>query len=232
MAVLKQVMLALVLLLRAWPCGAALLAYYSFNDGTATESIDSSLDGTVTGAGTTTGPSGSGALSLDGVDDYVEFPTALTANIGSSSARTICLFAKIDSFTYGGTGDVGALFEYGSSTTLGNYALRPMGTTGTIRVHTSVLVLRDHSWHSRHTELAGNAWHIVIVGPNVDKRHGRGAVRVGRRRLAPLLPDLRRNGLDPILRRIGRSHGDRCSEHGLGSRFPLGQMAHWLLLGL
>ena len=52
---------------------ATLVAYYSFDDGTAAEDSDSSLDGTITGATATTGLFGSGALSFDGVDDYVEF---------------------------------------------------------------------------------------------------------------------------------------------------------------
>ena len=52
--VLKKVTPTLVLLLRAWTCGASLLAHYSFNDGSATESTDSSLDGTISGATATT----------------------------------------------------------------------------------------------------------------------------------------------------------------------------------
>ena len=43
---------------------STLVAYYSFDDGTAAEASDSSLDGTIEGATATTGRDGSGALSL------------------------------------------------------------------------------------------------------------------------------------------------------------------------
>ena len=152
---------------------ATLVAYYSFDDGTAAEDSDSSLDGTINGAttwidggatddgwiqsgtcasawNTTDGgtcgdtqygcpstacdgddmpwcmdeddsnsiwfyctPEGdrqSGWLYFDGTDDYVEFPSAVTADILGSAARTICLWAVIDSFS----GD-GGLFDYGTS---------------------------------------------------------------------------------------------------------------------
>ncbi|KAH8044982.1 glutathione transferase [Aureococcus anophagefferens] len=89
--------------------GDTLIAYYSFDDGTAAEDSDSSLDGTISGATATTGRDGSGALSFDGVDDYVEFPDAVTADIAGDSARTVCLWAAIDAFNGGG------LFMYGGS---------------------------------------------------------------------------------------------------------------------
>ena len=77
-----------------WSCWAhvshsTLVAHYSFDDGTATEDSDSSLDGTITGATPTTGLFGSGALSFDGSDDYVEFPAAVTANILVAYAATM-----------------------------------------------------------------------------------------------------------------------------------------------
>jgi len=76
-----------------WSCWthvshSTLVAHYSFDDETATEDSDSSLDGT-------TGQYGiGGALAFDGSDDYVEFPSAVTADIlggdgvdGGGSAR-------------------------------------------------------------------------------------------------------------------------------------------------
>ena len=76
----------------------SLIAHYSFDDGTAAEDSDSSLDGTISGATATTGRDGSGALSFDGEDDYVEFPAEVTADILGSAARTLCLWALIDNF--------------------------------------------------------------------------------------------------------------------------------------
>ncbi|KAK7254254.1 hypothetical protein SO694_00009153 [Aureococcus anophagefferens] len=84
---------------------STLVARYSFDDGTAAEDGDSSLDGTINGATATTGRDGSGALSFDGTDDYVEFPSAVTADIRGSNSRTICLWAVIDEW------DEGALFS-------------------------------------------------------------------------------------------------------------------------
>ena len=65
--------------------GDTLIAHYSFDDGTAAEDSDGSLDGTITGATATTGQYGiGGALSFDGSDDYVEFPEAcFGATIGA-----------------------------------------------------------------------------------------------------------------------------------------------------
>merc|ERR1711965_829534 len=39
------------------------------------------------------GRDGSGALSLDGVDDYVEFPEGVYEDIGGAGPRTICAWA-------------------------------------------------------------------------------------------------------------------------------------------
>ena len=80
---------------------STLVAHYSFDDGTAAEDSDSSLDGTISGAVATTGPDGSGALAFDGTDDTVEFPSAVTADILGSNPRTVCLWAVVDSFDHG-----------------------------------------------------------------------------------------------------------------------------------
>ena len=65
------------------------------------------LDGTASGCAATTGLDGSGALYFDGEDDFVEFPAAATADILGSNPRTVCFWAKVDSFD-----DGGALFSY------------------------------------------------------------------------------------------------------------------------
>ena len=91
---------------------ATLVAYYSFDDGTAAEDSDSSLDGTINGAtwqDNSVGGTQLGWLYFDGTDDYVEFPSAVTADILGDSARTVCLKAAIFAF------DGGTLFSYDSN---------------------------------------------------------------------------------------------------------------------
>ena len=105
---------------------STLVARYSFDDGTAAEDGDSSLDGTINGATATTGRDGSGALSFDGTDDYVEFPSAVTADIRGSNSRTICLWAVIDEW------DEGALFSHGSGADGMEFGLMAK-TSGTIQ---------------------------------------------------------------------------------------------------
>ncbi|MFC1632301.1 LamG domain-containing protein [Candidatus Omnitrophota bacterium] len=78
---------------------AALIAYWDFDEGTGTTANDSSsngYDGTVYGATWTTGQVG-GALSFDGVDDYVEVGDVPGLDI--SSAITLEAWAKTDKIT-------------------------------------------------------------------------------------------------------------------------------------
>ena len=92
---------------------ATLVLHVDFDGVSSSTVYDDSgngFDGTVYGgATTTTSHDGSNALYFDGSDDYVEFPSGATADILGSSARTVCLWAKIDSFN-GGT-----LFSYDSN---------------------------------------------------------------------------------------------------------------------
>jgi hypothetical protein len=88
---------------------ARLVARYAFDDGTAAEDGDGSLDGIIAGAAATIGRDGGGALAFDGTDDYVEFPAAVTSDILGNSARTVCLWARVDAF------DGGTLFSYDSN---------------------------------------------------------------------------------------------------------------------
>ncbi|KAH8063972.1 concanavalin A-like lectin/glucanase [Aureococcus anophagefferens] len=109
--------------------GDTLIAHYSFDDGTAAEDSDSSLDGTISGATATTGQYGiGGALSFDGSDDYVEFPSAVTADILGSAARTVCLWAVINAF------DGGSLFSYGSESDGRQFTLRLLSDPGAFRM--------------------------------------------------------------------------------------------------
>ncbi|KAK7240073.1 hypothetical protein SO694_00116095 [Aureococcus anophagefferens] len=143
-----------------------LVAHYSFDDGTATEDSDSSLDGTITGATATTGLFGSGALSFDGSNDYVEFPSAVTSDILGSSARTVCLWAVINSF-----GGDGGLFDYGAYSDQANFALRVHGTSASLYVElwggdTGVALSGsdDGGWHHYCLTYDGSGWVLYFDG--------------------------------------------------------------------
>ncbi|EGB02582.1 hypothetical protein AURANDRAFT_68747, partial [Aureococcus anophagefferens] len=146
---------------------STLVAYYSFDDGTAAEDSDSSLDGTISGATATTGRDGvSGALSFDGTDDYVELPSAVTADIQGSSSRTVCLWAAIDSFS-----SDGGLFDYGSYSNYENFALQVHGTSASLKVQlwgadTDVALSGsdDGGWHHYCLTYDGSAWYLYFDG--------------------------------------------------------------------
>ena len=145
---------------------STLVAHYRFDKVSATEDGDSSLDGRIHGAAATTGLFGSYALSFDGTDDYVEFPSAVTADIQGSSSRTICLWAVIDSFSTDG-----GLFDYGTSSDLQNFALRVDGTDGSLRVQlwgvdTDVALSGsdDGGWHHYCVTYDGSAWYLYFDG--------------------------------------------------------------------
>ncbi|KAH8057901.1 hypothetical protein JL722_6442 [Aureococcus anophagefferens] len=143
----------------AAPTPSALIVHYSsFDDGTANGHHDGSLDGTIVGASATTGPDGSGALSFDGVDDYVEFPSAVTADILGGSARTICLWA--------------------------NFALRVAGTDGSLKVQlwgadTDVALSGsdDGGWHHYCLTYDGSTWYLYFDGNEAGS--GTSAVNTG-----------------------------------------------------
>ena len=61
-----------------------LVAHYTFDDGTATDSSGNGNNGTVNGAVAVEGKIGSGAMSFDGVDDQVFVGNASSLNITSS----------------------------------------------------------------------------------------------------------------------------------------------------
>ncbi|KAH8069617.1 hypothetical protein JL720_11918 [Aureococcus anophagefferens] len=153
---------------------ATLVAHYSFDDGTAADDGDNSLDGTISGATATTGQYGiGGALSFDGTDDYVEFPSAVTADIQGSNARTVCLWAVINSFSSDGSEyDLGAgLFDYGDYSDLENFALRVHGTDGSLRVQlwgadTDVALSGsdDGDWHHYCLTYDGSDWALYFDG--------------------------------------------------------------------
>ncbi|EGB02103.1 hypothetical protein AURANDRAFT_69195, partial [Aureococcus anophagefferens] len=158
---------------------STLVARYSFDDGTAADDSDSSLDGTINGATATAGLFGSVAMAFDGVDDYVEFPSAVTADIQGSNARTICLWAVIDSFS-----SDGGLFDYGTSSDLQNFALRVAGTDGSLKVQlwaadTDVALSGsdDGDWHHYCVTYDGSAWYLYFDGNEAGS--GTSAVNTG-----------------------------------------------------
>ncbi|KAH8069130.1 glutathione transferase [Aureococcus anophagefferens] len=144
---------------------STLVAHYSFDDGTAADDYGS-LDGTIHGATATTGRDGSGALSFDGTDDYVELPSAVTADIQGSSSRTVCLWAAIDSFS-----SDGGLFDYGSYSNYENFALQVHGTSASLKVQlwgadTDVALSGsdDGGWHHYCLTYDGSAWYLYFDG--------------------------------------------------------------------
>ena len=92
-----------------WESHSPLIVRYSFDEGTAAAE-DPTMDGEIKGGKTlTVGRDGSVALAFDGLDDYVEFPAAVTADILGSNPRTVCLWAAI------GAWDFGTIFSFGSA---------------------------------------------------------------------------------------------------------------------
>ncbi|KAH8066918.1 hypothetical protein JL721_7909 [Aureococcus anophagefferens] len=106
---------------------ATLVAHYSFDDGEAMDDYNG-FDGTISGATATTGRDGSGALSFDGTDDYVDFPAAVTADILGDAARTVCLWAVIDNFD-----SHASIFSYNSNAGGKRFALEVMTDAATLR---------------------------------------------------------------------------------------------------
>ena len=145
---------------------STLVAHYSFDDGTAAEDSDSSLDGTISGATATTGRDGSGALAFDGTDDYVEFPSAVTVDILGSNPRSICLWALIEDF-----GSSGGLFDYGTHENSENFGFRPADTDGSLKIiiwhHDAEVALSgsdDGDWHHYCLTYDGSAWVLYFDG--------------------------------------------------------------------
>ncbi|KAH8050685.1 hypothetical protein JL720_15301 [Aureococcus anophagefferens] len=143
-----------------------LVAYYSFDDGTAADDLGG-LDGTIHGATATTGQYGSGALSFDGEDDYVEFPSAVTTDILGSDPRTVCLWAMIDAFNDGG------LFEYGSSAPDQAFAIRTAGDSSVyVELYGSGAVLTsdatDGDWHHYCLTYDGSDWAFYFDGSQAE----------------------------------------------------------------
>ncbi|KAH8056378.1 hypothetical protein JL722_7687 [Aureococcus anophagefferens] len=147
---------------------ATLVAYYSFDDGTAADDGDGSLDGIVSGATASTGPDGSGALSFDGSNDYVKFPDALTSGILGSNARTVCLWAAISSF------DDAALFTFGDYADGEEFALMTAASAGGFIVQlygsdydTDVSASGwsdDDGWHFYCLVYDGAEWSFYVDG--------------------------------------------------------------------
>src|SRR3989344_5052527 len=72
--------------------GSGLVAHYTFDDGTASDSSGNSNNGTVNGATAVVGKVGSGAMSFDGVDDIIE--VTQSSSINDPLALTVSVWAK------------------------------------------------------------------------------------------------------------------------------------------
>ncbi|KAH8048253.1 hypothetical protein JL722_12658 [Aureococcus anophagefferens] len=152
-----------------------LVAHYSFDDGTAAEDSDGSLDGTISGATATTGRDGSGALSFDGTDDYVDFPAAVTADILGGAARTVCLWAKVDDLSGGDF-----LFGYGSENSYLAFGLQTGSTASDVFTvqfwnwypDVEMPGSDDGDWHHYCLTYDGSDWTLYLDGSQA----GTGAV--------------------------------------------------------
>ena len=147
---------------------STLVAHYSFDDGAAAEDSDGSLDGTVSGATATTGPDGSGALSFDGTDDYVEFPAEATADVLGSAARTVCLWAVIDEWDEGtlfsyDSNDVGRRFGFMTETTAGEFRVLGYGASYDV-LNVAVTGSDDGGWHQYCHTYDGTDWLLYFDG--------------------------------------------------------------------
>jgi len=83
------------------PGAVELVGYWQLNEGSGSTASDSSgngNDGTVVGASWTTSADGSGALSFDGEDDYVEVPNATSLN--PASGLTLEAWVRLDTLSH------------------------------------------------------------------------------------------------------------------------------------
>jgi hypothetical protein len=105
MKTVSKILLFMVVLVGVLPCGSAqavegMVSYWRFDEGTGTMAYDSVGDnhGTVYGATWTSGIV-AGALSFDGVDDYVEIPHSPSLDI--TGAITMSGWIKLNSLSGG-----------------------------------------------------------------------------------------------------------------------------------
>ncbi|KAH8095741.1 hypothetical protein JL720_3065 [Aureococcus anophagefferens] len=121
------------------------------------------------------GRDGRGALAFDGVDQFARLPAAVTADIQGSSARTVCLWAAIDSFAAATVDYGGALFDYGNTATLGDFTLRVFGTDGSLRVDfwgswvdVALAGSDDGDWHHYCLTYDGSDWALYFDGSQAE----------------------------------------------------------------
>ncbi len=105
--------------------GSNLVAHFTFDDGTATDSSGNGNNATVGGAAVTSGKVGSGALLFDGVDDYVQFNTP--ANLNFINNYSVSFWIKPNA------GFSGTIFRLSNSTSntiaRSKYEIRVNGTS-------------------------------------------------------------------------------------------------------
>ena len=139
-----------------------LVAHYKLNDD-ALDDSGNAYHGTIAGATATTALDGGAALLFDG-DDAVAFPSALTADLLGSSARTVCLWARVDAF------DGGTLFSYGSIVTNQRFALEAGVAPERFYLdrfdfsYEVALAGSDVGWHHYCNAYDGATWRLYYDG--------------------------------------------------------------------
>jgi hypothetical protein len=130
---------------------SGLVAHYTFDDGTATDLSGNGNNGSVSGATLTSGKVGSGAMSFDGVDDYVSIPHHASL---SPSAITLSFWAKVTSIPTTNNG------SFIAKNVSADYRIRP-GSNQTVQFLQNGGI---HLTSSQHAYALGEWVHIVFTG--------------------------------------------------------------------
>ncbi len=176
------------------PLSSALLSdgsvgHWTFDDGSGTIASDSSTNenkGTLNGPLWTTGKVGSGALQLDGIDDYVSIPdsTSLSSIEGSNQA-TIAYWIRRDSATATmgiisrwNTGKLVAIYSDSNFPIRSQWRYGGAGTGGTTLDHagcgnTNCPILAGE-WHHVAVIYDNPASYIYLDGQLKHSRNGTG----------------------------------------------------------
>ena len=149
---------------------ATLVAHYTFDDEEVADDQSDvyDYDGTVGGGTFEDGGDGSGALTFDGTDDYVSFPETLTTTLIGSAARTVCLWAVVDTFnggtlfSYDASAD-GMRFGFMTETTAGEFGLLGYGGDYDFR-NVAVSGSDDGEWHHYCNTYDGSDWLLYVDG--------------------------------------------------------------------
>jgi len=137
----------------SWELIEGKVSYWKFDEGGGTTAYDSAgnYDGTVYGATWTTGQI-SGALSFDGVDDYVRTANNVFTNAQLASGATLSAWFKTDSTTYGYIADNEGYLTLGVNHI---YAANPNKLCG--------IVDGGHHRFFSSSDVTDNLWHHAVI---------------------------------------------------------------------